>query len=81
MRKDGFVGEGIDVVEHNGQKFIIDGHHRAAAARRTGTGVKINVIDDIAGHNSSFNNIDDVLDSAKNVGFDRLRDRKGRLTR
>ncbi|MFS1523915.1 RHS repeat-associated core domain-containing protein [Microbulbifer sp. 2304DJ12-6] len=73
MRNDGFVGNGIDVVEYNGQRFIIDGHHRAAAARRTGTKVNVNVVDDIANHPSSFNSIDDVLKSADSVGPDRLR--------
>ncbi|MEW5251110.1 ParB/RepB/Spo0J family partition protein [Microbulbifer sp. 2201CG32-9] len=73
MRNDGFVGNGIDVVEYNGQRFIIDSHHRAAAARRTGTKVNVNVVDDIANHPSSFNSIDDVLKSADSVGPDRLR--------
>lgn len=73
MRKDGFVGEPIDVVQHNGKNFIIDGHHRAAAARRTGAQVDINVVDDIAGHRSNFNNLGDVLKSAETVGPDRLR--------
>lgn len=78
MRKDGFVGDSIDVVEHNGQRFIIDGHHRAAAARRTGTPVNVNVVNDIKGHRSNFNSIDDVLDSAGSVGPDSLKPRRGR---
>jgi len=73
MRQEGFVGNGIDVVEGNGQQFIIDGHHRAAAARRTGTQVEINIVDDIERHPSSFNSIDEVIESADSVGPDRLR--------
>lgn len=72
-RQDGFVGDAIDVVEHNGQRYIIDGHHRAASARRTGTQVDINIVDDIANHPSSYNNINDVLDAAGSVGPDSLR--------
>ena len=73
MRQDGYVGNGIDVVEHNGQRYIVDGHHRAAAARRTGTNVNVNVVDDIANHPSEYNSVNDVVRAADSVGLDRLR--------
>ena len=73
MRQNGYVGDGIDVVEVNSQRYIVDGHHRAAAARRTGTSVKVNVVDDIASHPSGYNSVDDVVRSADSVGRDRLR--------
>ncbi|PWQ94836.1 hypothetical protein DKT75_13875 [Leucothrix arctica] len=31
MRNDGYIGDPIDVVEHNGKQYIIDGHHRWAS--------------------------------------------------
>jgi RHS repeat-associated protein len=73
MRQDGYVGDGIDVVVHDGKSYIVDGHHRAAAARRTGTNVNVNVVDDIANHPSSFDSVADVVKSAENVGLDNLR--------
>jgi len=78
MRKDGFVGDPIDVVQHKGQQFILDGHHRAAAARRTGTKVDVNVISDVAGHKSNFNSVKDVVKSAGSVGTDSIKPRRGR---
>jgi hypothetical protein len=66
----------IEVAEHNGDLYILDGHHRAAAARQTGTKVTLMLIKDIAGHKTTSNSIDDVIDSARNVGFDRLEQRR-----
>jgi ParB-like chromosome segregation protein Spo0J len=30
------IQESIKVVEHNGSKYVVDGHHRLAAARQLG---------------------------------------------
>ena len=76
MRNEGFVGDGIDVVDNKGQLIIIDGHHRAAAARRTNTRVNVNVVTDIKNHPSNFNDINDVIKSAETVGLDQLKPRK-----
>jgi hypothetical protein len=36
MRSDGYQGDPISVYEHDGQKYVVDGHHRLAAAKRVG---------------------------------------------
>lgn len=76
MRINGYNGSSIDVAEFNGNRYIIDGHHRAAAAKQTGTQVHINVISDIANHHSSFQTIEDIIKSAESVGPDRLTPRR-----
>jgi uncharacterized ParB-like nuclease family protein len=72
MRQSGYNGPPIDVVEHNGQYYIIDGHHRAAAARRTSTAVDIRVVDDVANHPSSYKSVEEVVRDAQLLGPDRL---------
>jgi RHS repeat-associated protein len=62
----------IEVVEAEGKRLILDGHHRAAAARRTGTKVDIKVVKDVKSHPSSWNTIEEVLSDAVNVKPDRL---------
>ena len=67
MRDNGFNNDfPIDVTTHNGKTYILDGHHRAAAARRTNTPVATNNVsnDQIGAHKSNHNNIQDVVDSA-----------------
>jgi ParB/Sulfiredoxin domain len=36
LQREGWKGEPISIVEHDGKKYIVDGHHRVAAARRAG---------------------------------------------
>jgi RHS repeat-associated protein len=74
MRTNGFnKSQPIDVVEHDGSYYIIDGHHRAAAARRTHTPVSIRLITDLKEYgNKNYATTEDVLESAKYVGNDRL---------
>ena len=72
MRESGYRGPPIDVVESNGKYYIIDGHHRAAAARRTGTPVDIRVVDDITNHPSGFRSIEEVVTDAQLEGRDRI---------
>jgi len=56
--------------------YIIDGHHRAAAARLTGTQVKVNVVTDIVIHPSSYMSIEEVSNDSLFVGRDNLRPMK-----
>ncbi len=73
MQNSGYdVNTPIDVVEHNEQRYIIDGHHRASAARRTHTPVTIQLIKNLAPYKSSFSSIQDVIEASNNVGLDRL---------
>lgn len=39
MRANGWQGDPIKVVEVNGQRIVVDGHHRLAAARQAGIDV------------------------------------------
>ncbi|WP_426205102.1 RHS repeat-associated core domain-containing protein [Pseudomonas sp. TWP3-1] len=73
MRNTGYDNEyPIDVVEHDNEFYILDGHHRAAAARKTTTNVTIKLITNIREHFGTLNNLEEVLESANNVGNDRL---------
>ena len=59
----------INVYNHKGKDYIIDGHHRAAAGRITGIDIGINRTNNL-GH---FESLDELLDSASSVGFDNLK--------
>ncbi|WP_158248892.1 RHS repeat-associated core domain-containing protein, partial [Pseudomonas sp. FW305-3-2-15-E-TSA4] len=68
----------IDVAEHHGNLYILDGHHRASAARQTSTEVTIQLITNIEDHHGNLNTIEEVLEPAANVGNDRLEHRRRR---
>lgn len=74
MRVNGWQGAPIDVVELNGQRVVVDGHHRLAAARRAGIDVQYRVVDPstVIGP-GRYTSIDDILQSTYSVGRDRLR--------
>ena len=74
MRTNGYSGPPIDVVKDKiGNMYIIDGHHRAAAARITSTQVKVNIVTDIVNHPSSYESIEEVINDALLIGRDKLR--------
>jgi hypothetical protein len=74
MRANGWQGAPIDVVELQGQRIVVDGHHRLAAARRAGIDVQYQVVDpsSVIGP-GRYTSIDDILQSTYSVGRDRLR--------
>jgi YD repeat-containing protein len=72
MREVGYRGPAIDVIEDQGQYYIIDGHHRALAAQMTRTPVNVRPVRDLMNHPSNYNSLSDVLRSADTVGPDRL---------
>ncbi|MCS3417545.1 RHS repeat-associated protein [Pseudomonas sp. BIGb0450] len=73
MRSKGYdTNEPIDVVEVNGQRYIIDGHHRASAARRANTPVTIKLIENLNSHKGTLKSKDDVINASNAVGLDRL---------
>ena len=77
MKGGNYEGPPIDVVQdENGQMYIVDGHHRAAAARVTGTKVEVNIVHDIENHPSSYESIEEIINDSFSVGRDKLRPMK-----
>ncbi|WP_353631449.1 RHS repeat-associated core domain-containing protein [Pseudomonas canadensis] len=73
MRSNGYdINQPIEVVEHNERRYIVDGHHRASAARQTHTPVTLRLITDIYSHKSTHNSIEEVIEASNAVGLDRL---------
>jgi RHS repeat-associated protein len=68
MRVNGWQGKPIDVFEHNGSKYILDGHHRVEAARRVGIDVPYNSVpaSNLGAH--GYNTADDVIRAATEAG-------------
>ncbi|NOK11035.1 RHS repeat-associated core domain-containing protein [Corallococcus exercitus] len=74
IEKEGYKLPPIDVVIHEGEMFVVDGHHRLAAAKMAGLlEVPVNVIRDIASHFSSWKTIEEVVQDAASVGPNSLR--------
>jgi hypothetical protein len=74
MRVNGWQGPPIDVVKLQGQRIVVDGHHRLAAARRAGIDVQYRVVkpSSVIGP-GKYTSVDDILGSSYVVGRDRLR--------
>jgi hypothetical protein len=74
MRSAGWNGPPVKVVEMNGKRFVVDGHHRLAAAKRAGIDVPYEVVDPrtVIGP-GKWKSIDEILSDAMVVGSDRLR--------
>jgi len=74
MRTNGWQGDPIKVVELQGQRIVVDGHHRLAAAQRAGIDVRYEVVDPstVIGP-GMWTSLDDILRDTYNVGPNRLR--------
>ena len=72
MRTNGWVGEPIEVVEHNGYRYIINGHHRVEAAGRAGIDVPYRVISDAELRAYGYRDIDHVISASSEAGPNRL---------
>ena len=73
MRTDGWLDEPVEVVEHNGQLYIINGHHRVEAARRAGIEVQYKIVGLEVMAKYNYHNIEDVLRASSEAGLNRLR--------
>jgi ParB-like chromosome segregation protein Spo0J len=73
MRTGGWQGEPIKVVENNGKRYIIDGHHRVEAARRAGIDVQYKIASPAEMAERGFDSIDEVIRAAAEAGPNRLR--------
>ena len=78
MRVNGWQGAPIDVVELNGRRIVVDGHHRLAAARRARIDVQYQVVHPSTVIRSAmYTSIDDILRSTYSVGPDSCDDPPG----
>lgn len=73
MRGGGWKGDPIKIVEHNGQRYVIDGHHRLEAARRAGIDASFEVVSPAEMARYGYRSVDDVVRAASEVGPNRLR--------
>lgn len=64
MRKDGWKGDPVSVFEHNGQRYILDGHHRVSAARAADVDVPYRAISEAELPNFNYKNANEVLQAA-----------------
>ncbi|MFE7130735.1 RHS repeat-associated core domain-containing protein [Streptomyces sp. NPDC057638] len=72
MKQGGWQGDPIKVAQHGGELYVLDGHHRVAAAKRAGVEVPYRIVseDELLGQYSG--GIDDVVTAWAEVGPDRL---------
>ena len=73
MRAGGWRGEPIKIIEHNGQRYVIDGHHRLAAARKVGIAVQYETIGPAELARRGYQSIDDVVRASSEVRPNKLR--------
>jgi hypothetical protein len=73
MRKGGWQGDPIEVVEHKGKRYILDGHHRVEAARRAGIDVQYEIVGPSEMAKYRYKSIDDIIRAAAEAGPNRLR--------
>jgi hypothetical protein len=69
MRGNGWRGDPIKVVEVNGERIVVDGHHRIAAAQIAGIDVPYEVVDpaSVIGP-GQWSSLDDLLNDAATAG-------------
>jgi YD repeat-containing protein len=66
MKCSGWVGDPIKVFERNGTLYILDGHHRYAAARAAGIKVRYQRVTEAELKGYGYDSADDVIDAAAN---------------
>ncbi|MFD4218228.1 RHS repeat-associated core domain-containing protein [Streptomyces griseus] len=72
MKEGGWQGDPIKVAQSNGELYILDGHHRVAAAKRAGIEVPYQVVpeEELLGRYSG--GIDEVITAWAEAGPDKL---------
>lgn len=78
MKESGWQGNPIKVAQHNDQRYVLDGHHRVAAAKRAGIQVPYEVVSDEELLASYPGGIDEVIAAWSETGPDRLVNRHRR---
>lgn len=74
MKASGWNGPPIKVVEANGKLYVVDGHHRLAAATQAGIKVPYQVVEPstVIGP-GQWSSLDDIIRDAGSVGPNRIR--------
>jgi hypothetical protein len=72
MRTGGWQGAPIKVFEHKGVKYVIDGHHRVAAARQAGIDVVYESVGMDTLRSYGYGSADELIWSALEVGPNKL---------
>lgn len=78
MSRDGWSGDPIEVLEHNDRKYVINGHHRVAAAKKAGIDVQYRSLSLEEVQAYGYKDVDQVIWSAVEVGRDFPTNRRGR---
>jgi hypothetical protein len=73
MSEYGWQGGPIEVAMHEGQYYLLDGHHRLAAAKRSNIKVPIKIVEDIKKHATNWNSLEELVLDSLQAGPDKLR--------
>lgn len=73
MRRDGWTGGPIVVIEYAGSKYILDGHHRCWAARQAQILVHYRTIDVAELPEFRYDSVDRVVIAHAEAGQNRIR--------
>jgi hypothetical protein len=73
MRANGWQGDPIKVLDHNGTKYILDGHHRVEAARRVGIEVPYQTVAPENLSQFGYKSVEQVIQATSEAGPVRLR--------
>lgn len=63
----------IKVFEHNGNKYVLDGHHRLAAARKANIDVVYETVPLESIHQYGYENISDIIAAWTTIGPDKIK--------
>ena len=75
MRSNGWQGPPIDVFEHDGVKYILNGHHRVQAAMKAGIDVPYRSVPQSELPAFQYDSAEAVVRAASEAGPVRLRPR------
>jgi len=74
MKAHGWVGRPITAIEHNDDKYIIDGHHRTYAARKAFILVEYRIIDvEELRKEFQYDSVEQVIRAHAQAGHNRIR--------